>query len=139
MAKRAKRMLITLACNECRERNYHTEKNRRNDPDRLELRKFCPRCREQRTSPRNAVTQRSDGCSSTGRAAVSKTAGCGFESCRPCHCSTARSSAWCCHQGADGQGRRPDRRLGNHGQTITEVRSGDDGRAYRPRNLPRER
>ena len=46
MAKRADRILITLACNECRERNYHTEKNRRNDPDRLELRKFCPRCRK---------------------------------------------------------------------------------------------
>jgi large subunit ribosomal protein L33 len=45
MAKRADRILITLACNECRERNYHTEKNRRNDPDRMELRKFCPRCR----------------------------------------------------------------------------------------------
>ena len=26
------------------------------------------------------------GCSSTGRAAVSKTAGCGFKSCRPCVC-----------------------------------------------------
>jgi large subunit ribosomal protein L33 len=45
MAKRAERQLITLACNECRERNYHTEKNRRNDPDRIELKKFCPRCR----------------------------------------------------------------------------------------------
>ena len=39
------RILITLACNECRERNYHSEKNRRNDPDRLELTKFCGRCR----------------------------------------------------------------------------------------------
>ena len=48
MARRADRILITLACNECRERNYHTEKNRRNDPDRMELKKFCPRCREQR-------------------------------------------------------------------------------------------
>jgi large subunit ribosomal protein L33 len=46
MAKRADRMLITLACNECRERRYHTEKNRRNDPDRLTLKKFCPRCRK---------------------------------------------------------------------------------------------
>ena len=46
MAKRAERMLITLACNECRERTYHTEKNRRNDPDRMTLRKFCPRCRK---------------------------------------------------------------------------------------------
>src|SRR4051794_18384451 len=36
---------ITLACVECKERNYITKKNRRNDPDRLELSKFCPRCR----------------------------------------------------------------------------------------------
>jgi large subunit ribosomal protein L33 len=37
---------ITLACAECKERNYITKKNRRNDPDRLELAKFCPRCRK---------------------------------------------------------------------------------------------
>ena len=36
---------ITLACVECKERNYITKKNRRNDPDRLELKKFCPRCK----------------------------------------------------------------------------------------------
>ncbi|KAA8831138.1 50S ribosomal protein L33 [Bifidobacterium tissieri] len=35
---------ITLACTECKERNYITTKNRRNTPDRLELQKFCPRC-----------------------------------------------------------------------------------------------
>jgi large subunit ribosomal protein L33 len=34
---------ITLACVECKERNYITKKNRRNDPDRLELKKYCPR------------------------------------------------------------------------------------------------
>jgi large subunit ribosomal protein L33 len=34
---------ITLACTECKERNYITRKNRRNDPDRIELKKFCPR------------------------------------------------------------------------------------------------
>ena len=47
MAKKAKadRLVITLECTECRERNYTTEKNRRNDPSRLELQKFCPRCR----------------------------------------------------------------------------------------------
>ncbi|CCF86157.1 50S ribosomal protein L33 [Nitrolancea hollandica] len=50
MAKKAKadRLVITLECTECRERNYSTQKNRRNDPGRLELRKFCPRCRIQR-------------------------------------------------------------------------------------------
>lgn len=36
---------ITLACQECKHRNYITKKNRRNDPDRLELKKFCPNCR----------------------------------------------------------------------------------------------
>jgi len=42
------RTLIELACTECRERNYHTEKNKRNDPSRMELNKFCPRCRVHR-------------------------------------------------------------------------------------------
>ena len=36
---------ITLARVDCKERNYITKKNKRNDPDRLELKKFCPRCR----------------------------------------------------------------------------------------------
>jgi len=36
---------ITLACAVCKHRNYITKKNRRNDPDRLELKKFCPNCR----------------------------------------------------------------------------------------------
>nr|WP_111663816.1 50S ribosomal protein L33 [Streptomyces sp. SID8367] len=35
---------ITLACVECKERNYITKKNRRNNPDRLEMKKHCPRC-----------------------------------------------------------------------------------------------
>lgn len=35
---------ITLACTECKERNYITKKNRRNHPDRIELAKFCSRC-----------------------------------------------------------------------------------------------
>lgn len=48
MAKKEDRIVITLACTECRERNYATTKNRRNDPDRLELSKFCPRCRRHR-------------------------------------------------------------------------------------------
>ena len=38
---------ITLACTECKERNYITTKNRRNTPDRLELKKFCARCGKQ--------------------------------------------------------------------------------------------
>jgi len=41
-------VVIDLACTECRQRTYTTQKNRRNDPDRIELRKFCPRCRMHR-------------------------------------------------------------------------------------------
>jgi large subunit ribosomal protein L33 len=36
---------ITMACEECKHRNYITKKNRRNDPDRLEAKKFCPNCK----------------------------------------------------------------------------------------------
>ena len=46
MAKRAVRIVITLACTECKERNYTSEKNRRNDQARLELQKYCPRCQK---------------------------------------------------------------------------------------------
>ncbi|MCP4427519.1 MAG: 50S ribosomal protein L33 [Chloroflexi bacterium] len=45
MAKKTVRNHVTLACTECKERNYLTEKNRRNDPSRLELNKYCSRCR----------------------------------------------------------------------------------------------
>ena len=39
------RGVITLQCSDCRERNYATVKNRRNDTQRMELRKYCSRCR----------------------------------------------------------------------------------------------
>jgi large subunit ribosomal protein L33 len=39
------RVLINLACTECRERTYWSEKNKQHDQGRMELNKFCPRCR----------------------------------------------------------------------------------------------
>jgi len=48
MAKKAVRLVVTLACTECSERNYTSEKNRRNDSSRIELNKYCPRCRKHR-------------------------------------------------------------------------------------------
>jgi len=47
VAKTAKenRIVIHLACEECKRRNYATTKNRRNDPDRLTLNKYCRWCR----------------------------------------------------------------------------------------------
>ncbi len=46
MAKKADRIIIYLACTECKERNYTTTKNKRNDPNRLEFNKFCRRERK---------------------------------------------------------------------------------------------
>ncbi len=45
MAKKGNRVLVTLACTECKERNYVTSKNRRTYTGRMELKKYCPRCR----------------------------------------------------------------------------------------------
>ncbi|MDR7483613.1 MAG: 50S ribosomal protein L33 [Armatimonadota bacterium] len=39
------RPIVTLACTVCRRRTYTTTKNKRNDPDRLERRKYCKWCR----------------------------------------------------------------------------------------------
>ena len=54
MAKnKGTRILVTLECTECRSNlnkrstgvsRYHTQKNRRNNPERLELKKYCPNC-----------------------------------------------------------------------------------------------
>ncbi len=41
-----KRPPLTLACTECKRRNYVTTKNKTNTPDRLEMKKFCRWCRQ---------------------------------------------------------------------------------------------
>jgi large subunit ribosomal protein L33 len=48
MDKKEDWVTVDMACTECRQRAYTTQKNKRNDPDRLELKKFCPRCRQHR-------------------------------------------------------------------------------------------
>lgn len=40
------RVNINLECTVCGERNYLTAKNKRNNPDRLEVTKYCPRDRK---------------------------------------------------------------------------------------------
>lgn len=40
------RVNITLECTESKDRNYITKKNNRNNTERLELTKYCPRCRK---------------------------------------------------------------------------------------------
>ena len=35
------RVKITLACTECKQRNYNTKKNKKNSPDRLEMKSIA--------------------------------------------------------------------------------------------------
>ena len=39
------RTKITLACTECKQRNYNTTKDKKNHPDRMEIKKYCRFCR----------------------------------------------------------------------------------------------
>lgn len=41
------RTAVTMACSECKQRNYQTNKNKKNDPDRIELNKYCKFCKKQ--------------------------------------------------------------------------------------------
>ena len=36
------RVIIQLACTECKRRNYSTVKNKKNTTGRLEVKKYCP-------------------------------------------------------------------------------------------------
>ena len=38
------RDLVRLICTECKEENYYTDKNKKLNPERIEMKKYCPRC-----------------------------------------------------------------------------------------------
>ena len=38
------RVKVTLACTDCKQRNYDKMKNKKNNPERLEMKKYCPFC-----------------------------------------------------------------------------------------------
>ena len=39
------RDIILLQCTECKNKNYSTTKNKKNTPDKLQLKKYCRHCR----------------------------------------------------------------------------------------------
>jgi large subunit ribosomal protein L33 len=39
------RDIITLACEQCKNKNYTTTKNKRKTPDKLSFKKYCSFCR----------------------------------------------------------------------------------------------
>jgi large subunit ribosomal protein L33 len=45
-AKKGAVELIALKCEDCKNKNYTTQKNRRNTQGKLEFSKFCPFCRK---------------------------------------------------------------------------------------------
>ena len=42
------REIITFQCQECKDRNYTNMKNKKTTTERLEMKKFCPKCRVHR-------------------------------------------------------------------------------------------
>ena len=40
------RVKITLACTECKQRNYNMTKEKKNHPERMETQKYCKFCRK---------------------------------------------------------------------------------------------
>ena len=40
------RTKITLACTECKQRNYNLTKDKKTHPDRMEVKKYCRFCRK---------------------------------------------------------------------------------------------
>ena len=44
--KNENRVLVTLVCEECKNMNYTVSKNNKNTTERLELNKYCPKCRK---------------------------------------------------------------------------------------------
>lgn len=39
------RVKVTLECSECKNRNYNTMKNKKNNPERVEMNKYCSTCK----------------------------------------------------------------------------------------------
>ncbi|MDR0384115.1 MAG: 50S ribosomal protein L33 [Christensenellaceae bacterium] len=47
MAKnKGNRIPMVLVCTVCNQRNYDTQKNKKNDPERKTLKKYCPFCKK---------------------------------------------------------------------------------------------
>ena len=56
MARGDVRIAVTLECQECKRRNYQTQKSKRNNPDRIEMRKYCRWCSKHTASQGDALS-----------------------------------------------------------------------------------
>lgn len=46
MAKNENRNIVMMVCTECKNKTKTTSKNKKNNPERLELNHYCPKCRK---------------------------------------------------------------------------------------------
>ena len=46
MAKNESRNYVALVCGECKNKNYTISKNKKNNPDRIDLKKYCNTCKK---------------------------------------------------------------------------------------------
>ena len=60
MAKNEKRVKVTLACEVCKRRNYITMKNKQNDRERIEMKKYCRFDRQHTLAQGNALNGEAD-------------------------------------------------------------------------------
>ena len=82
------RDIITLACEQCKNRNYTTTKNKRKTPDKLAFKKYCPFCRTHTyIRKQNRAFVKCRPVALTARAPDSKSGCWGFESLLACQCS----------------------------------------------------
>jgi len=54
MAKKGARQIMGLVCSVCKSQNYVSEKNKVNTPEKLELEKFCAKCRKHTNHKENS-------------------------------------------------------------------------------------
>ena len=73
-------VVVALECTNCVGKGrYHIRKNKKVQRDKLELKKYCKHCKKH-----CLYKETKQGCSSVGRATVSKTVGREFETLHPC-------------------------------------------------------
>jgi len=44
MAKNENRLFVTMVCQECKNESRSINKNKKNTPDKMELRRYCKKC-----------------------------------------------------------------------------------------------
>ncbi len=49
MAKNENRNYVTMICQECKTESRPLSKNKKNTPDRIEVKRFCKKCRKETT------------------------------------------------------------------------------------------